>query len=334
MNNSSNASPLHVIFGAGLIGGYLGGSLLQADTKVYWIARESVKKKLLGGLTLTDYQGHERHSKNLNFVDSSRLDSDVDVLWITVKCHALESSLDEIRRIKNPKTLIISLQNGLGAEKILQAAFPENQVVRGVMAANVVERSPGHLHRGTEGGIDILDCAATRALQSSFNTGLLPYTLHQNIEGLIWAKLQLNLNNAINAVANLPLKTQLSDRHYRKILAAAQSELLAVVRKKSIVLPKLTAIPMTMIPSVLRLPNWLFQLVSKKMLAIDPEARSSMWCDLQEGKKTEIDFLNAAVVAEGKKLGLQCPVNQGLTELIGMAERGEARHNELESWDV
>ena len=49
---------------------------------------------------------------------------------------------------------------------------------------------------------------------------------------------------------------------------------------------------------------FIFLRIAQKMLAIDPTVRTSMWWDLGGGKLTEIDYLNGAVVDEGKKLGI------------------------------
>jgi 2-dehydropantoate 2-reductase len=73
---------------------------------------------------------------------------------------------------------------------------------------------------------------------------------------------------------------------------------------------------------LLRLPNWLFTRVAAQMLRIDPEARSSMWEDLQAGRRTEIDYLNGAVVALAASLGRTAPANQQLVTLVRQAENG------------
>ncbi|GAB3110185.1 hypothetical protein G8770_21565 [Aestuariicella hydrocarbonica] len=74
-------------------------------------------------------------------------------------------------------------------------------------------------------------------------------------------------------------------------------ELLAVAKAKGILLPQLGPQPPHRIPTFLRLPNWLYSRLGHK---IDPQARSSMWQDLCDGRETEIEFLNGAVVRLGE----------------------------------
>ncbi|MDX1757908.1 MAG: ketopantoate reductase C-terminal domain-containing protein, partial [Marinobacter sp.] len=79
--------------------------------------------------------------------------------------------------------------------------------------------------------------------------------------------------------------------------------------------------PMRWIPRVMRLPDWLFTRLAKKMLAIDPLARSSMWEDLEAGRPTEVDWINGEVVRLADSLGRQAPVNARLTQLVHDCER-------------
>ena len=76
-------------------------------------------------------------------------------------------------------------------------------------------------------------------------------------------------------------------------------------------------------PAILSLPNWIFLRLAKAMLDIDPHARSSMWEDIKLGRKTEIAFLNGAIVKRAEKLGIDVPVNKKITALIHKIEKGE-----------
>src|SRR5207247_10443696 len=55
------------------------------------------------------------------------------------------------------------------------------------------------------------------------------------------------------------------------------------------------------------------------------EQRPSMGQDMQEGRRTEIEFLNGLVVREGEKVGLACRANDVLTDIVKRVERGELK---------
>ena len=139
----------------------------------------------------------------------------------------------------------------------------------------------------------------------------------------IYGKLLLNLNNAFNAIANQPIKTQLESRALRKVLAAAQREWLAVAKYEGVELAQFAAVKPAWMPVIMSLPNWIFLHLAKAMLKIDPQARSSMWEDIQAGRKTEIEYLNQAVVAHAEKLGMDAPVNRQISAMIVSLEKGE-----------
>ena len=48
---------------------------------------------------------------------------------------------------------------------------------------------------------------------------------------------------------------------------------------------------------------------------------SSMHQDLLNGKRTEIDYLNGAVVELGRKYGIGCPANESLTRMVKALEQ-------------
>ena len=62
------------------------------------------------------------------------------------------------------------------------------------------------------------------------------------------------------------------------------------------------------------------------MLAIDPLARSSMWEDLEAGRRTEVDWLNGEIVRLARGQDRAAPVNARLVELVRAAEAGGERN--------
>jgi 2-dehydropantoate 2-reductase len=61
--------------------------------------------------------------------------------------------------------------------------------------------------------------------------------------------------------------------------------------------------------------------VVRAQLRVDPEARVSMWTDLERRRPTEVDFLNGEIVSLAKKCGINAPANRRIVELVHEAER-------------
>jgi 2-dehydropantoate 2-reductase len=71
---------------------------------------------------------------------------------------------------------------------------------------------------------------------------------------------------------------------------------------------------------LLRLPDAVFGVLLGRTMKIDPEARSSMWEDLQRGRRTEIDYLQGVITGIADRHGLQVPLSRRIVALIRSAE--------------
>merc|ERR1712107_139873 len=71
------------------------------------------------------------------------------------------------------------------------------------------------------------------------------------------------------------------------------------------------------------MPDAVFFVVAKKMLDVDPTAKSSMFQDLERKQPTEIDFLQGEIIRTGRKAGVATPINSAVYKLI--VERQDTR---------
>ena len=142
-----------------------------------------------------------------------------------------------------------------------------------------------------------------------------------NIDGVQWGKLLVNLNNALNALSDLPLRRQLARGHGGNCSPISWRKALAAIRAEGIRPVSPTPIPPAWMPPLLRLPNVIFELLLGRTMKIDPEARSSMWEDLKHGRRTEIDYLQGVITEIAGRRGLQAPLSRRIVELIRQAER-------------
>lgn len=319
--------PLHIIFGAGLTGGFLAGGLDAADQNVALVARPAKRKEMENGVLITDYDQNQHSLKQPVFIESGASNAvTADYLWLTVKCAAVNTSLKEISKLIDANTVIICCQNGFGSDQQVLFSFPRNKILRAIVGYNVVQPKAGHLHRSTEGML-VVESGDEQLTQlvSKLDTALSPSRVAGNFEAEKWAKLQLNLANAINALADIPTKNMLEQRDYRAVIAETMREMLNVTDRLQLRLPQLTPLSARGIVRLLDTPNWLFKLLGSKMLAIDPMARSSMWWDLSAGKQSEISYLNGALLDKAQELGISCPVNAAIVELVHAVERGDEK---------
>ncbi|USA44147.1 2-dehydropantoate 2-reductase [Spongiibacter taiwanensis] len=316
------------VIGAGSIGCFIGGVLQMAGASVRLHGRRRLDDELAEhGLTLTDYRGLHHHLPAVALDYRQNIDAldEAGLILVAVKSGDTRAIADQLRPCLREDAVIISLQNGVSNAEILQAHLPGHRVLAGTVTFNVLQLGQGRFHAGTEGMVVVEDAPESRELAPLFAVSGTVFETSQNMTGLLWSKLLLNLNNPINALSGLPLREELAQRDFRRCLALLQQEALAALARSEIKLPRINGLPPTWLPGLLRLPNVVFTLLARKMLAIDPMARSSMWEDLQRGRKTEIDALCGAVSALAQSVGLSAAANRRMTALVNEAEQGKVK---------
>lgn len=312
------------IFGAGSIGMYLGGCLQAAGAELVYVGRPSVAALLQAqGLRLTDYLGRDQHlaASAIVFAETASALADCDLVLVTVKSAATAEAAATLATVLKPGTLVVSFQNGVRNAEVLRAAMPDQVVLAGMVPFNVLNCGDGRFHQGSAGVLDVAAHERLAAFEPMFARAGLALSLQADMPAVLWGKLLLNLNNAINALSGVPLKAELSQRDYRRCLAMAQREALALYARAGITPMQLTALPPRWLARLLTVPDWVFRRLAQRMLAMDPLARSSMWEDLQAGRRTEVDWIQGEVVRLAAEVGMTAPVNACLVALIREAEQ-------------
>ena len=239
-----------------------------------------------------------------------------DVVLLTVKGGATAACARELAAQVPAGTPVVSFQNGVENVARLRAAAPNLVALAGMIPYNVVQVEPGYVRRTTQGVAMAERAHVTERLAWYFSRAKLPLQLRDDMPAVQWGKLLLNLNNPINALSGLPLRAQLLDSGYRRLLAALQIEALSVLARAGITPAKVAPLAPSWIPWMLRLPTYVFQVLAAGMLRIAADARSSMQEDRRAGRVTEIDDLCGAVVRLAETHGTAAPLNAALCALM------------------
>jgi 2-dehydropantoate 2-reductase len=309
------------VAGAGSIGCFVGGMLAAGGRNVALLARPRVIGEIeANGLRLTNFDGFEQRlaANKLIVSESPQLFADAAIVLVTVKSADTAGMAEVIAEHAADDAIIVSLQNGVGNVAVLREKLPGRRVLGGMVPFNVIALGEGRFHRATSGDIVIeQDEAGTAENLSVPGLRMRPT---KNIEGVQWGKLLLNLNNALNALADLPLRKQLAQRAWRNLFADQVAEGLAAIKAEGIKPVRPTPIPMNWLPALLRLPDPIFEALLGRTMKIDPEARSSMWEDLQRGRRTEIGYLQGVITEIADRRGLAAPLSRRIVKLVRKAE--------------
>jgi 2-dehydropantoate 2-reductase len=309
------------VAGAGSIGCFVGGMLAAAGHNVALLARPRVISEIkANGLRLTGFDGSERKiaADTLTLSDDPSIFKEASVVLVTVKSADTAGMADSIASHAPNDAVIVSLQNGIGNVASLRERLAGRQVLGGIVPFNVVAIGEGRFHRSTSGDIYVEQDRAGIAARLSVPDLIMRAS--GNIVGVQWGKLIVNLNNALNALSDLPLREQLAQRPWRRLFADQMAEGLMAIRAEGISPVSPTPIPSAWMPPLLRLPDGIFGMLLGRTMRIDPQARSSMWEDLQRGRRTEIDYLQGVVTSIADRHGLKAPLSRRVVELVRQAE--------------
>ncbi|MBP0111263.1 2-dehydropantoate 2-reductase [Bradyrhizobium vignae] len=312
-----------VVAGAGAIGCFVGGMLAASGRRVALLVRPRVKTEIERfGLRLTDFDGSEKRlgAGQLALSEDPAIFHGDGIVLVTVKSADTAAVADQIAQHAPQDAVVVSLQNGIGNVAVLRERLGDHfrRVLAGMVPFNVVAMGEGRFHRSSSGDIHVGEDEANTA--GALSVPGLKVRARGDITGVQWGKLIINLNNALSALSDMPLAAQLANREWRRLFADQMAEGLAALKADGIAPVSSTPIPMKWSPALLRLPDMIFDAILGRTMKIDPEARSSMWQDLKQGRKTEIDYLQGAVIALAEQNGVNVPLMRRIVALIKEAE--------------
>ena len=301
------------VLGAGSLGSVVGGRLAAGGNEVFLVNRnrdfcDAINES---GLVL--------QSENADSIVRPHATTDVstvgvvDLVIVLVKSYDTRDALKAARNLFGPNTVVMSLQNGLGHEDILADVVGRDRVIAGKTYVGGQLLAPGRVSSTTAGRETIIGeldgtiSARVKSIADTFEKAGLKTDISSNVLGVIWDKLLVNVaTGALSGITRLPYGKLYGVPEVEACGIAAVIEAMAVARAKGIVLA-------TVNPK----DAWF-----KAAAGLPPEFKASILQSLDRGKRTEIDFINGAVVRAGLETGVPTPVNTTLVACIKGIERG------------
>ena len=318
--------PKVAILGAGSVGCFIGGVWQAAGLPVTFIGRPRLSKDVDNyGLTLSDYSGWELRlgPGEVDYRCGPEGMEDAEIIVLTVKSGDTGVAADQIAEQATPGATVVSFQNGVSNVEVLEQNLGGRfEIARGMVPYNVAYLGNGRFHKGVAGDLYVELRASIQRLADAVRSGPASVKISDDMLGLAWGKLLINLNNAVNALSGLTLQEELRRRDYRRVFSASIREGLELLKRAEIDPATVGPISPKILPRVIDSPNWLFNNIFLKRWKIDAKARSSMADDLAAGRKTEIDYLNGELVRLADRLQRAASVNRSIVELVHKAEAG------------
>jgi 2-dehydropantoate 2-reductase len=311
-----DASTLNIaILGAGSLGCAMGGVLTEAGHTVWLINRGQAHVNAMNsrGLTLLA-NGVQRSIQVKAVTQCNQVDlssGPLDLLIVLVKSFDTQAAVQGALHLVGARTVVLSLQNGLGHEAILSQLVGAEKVIAGKTYVGGQVLSPGLVIDGTSGKETIIGelgggfSERTRLIATAFTQAGLTTHVSANIMSTVWDKLLVNAaTGAVSAISGLSYGPLYEQVLLSETAIAAVAEGIAVAKAAGVDLSFSN-------PS----EPWF-----KAGAGLPREFKPSMLQSLEKGSITEIDFINGAIVSQGQRLGVSTPVNSALVALVKALE--------------
>jgi 2-dehydropantoate 2-reductase len=287
-----------IILGAGAIGSVY-GALLSREYDVLLIGRPAhVNKINQEGLNI-EWKAEETFRIKAKETIEQEDITENTLIILTTKVYDNKEAIEEIKDKLKEDTIILCLQNGLGSEDIVKEIIP-NKVIRGLTntAATFVE--PGSVFLDSIEPIFVDD----EKVIEIFDKSRIPAVHETNMQKEVWRKAIINsIVNPLTALMKIKNK-ELCKPEYREIEKAIYNECMICAEKEGFIFRK----------DVLSL---ILELIKES------KNKSSMLQDIENNRKTEIDYINGAIIKFGEKHNVPTPMNKIIYELIKVKEGKE-----------
>ncbi len=310
------------VLGAGAVGGTITALLAAAGHQVSLIARGTQLAALReGGLQLSGAFG----SFAVPILAVSKLSETPDLAFVCTKAQDAQSAIAAHAAYLAGIPVII-VQNGVEGLAAAHRQLPRSEVIGGlaVFAASYLE--PGRV-TATAGGPTFLGAgsgapSATALEVAALMNTVMPCTAIPNFTGAQWTKLIVNQVNALPAITGLSAQECIRDSALGDILVAGMREAVRVGLASGIRFGSIMGLSHTALrlfaASPLALGRVLPRAMARQMGPV-PNPGSTLQ-SIRRGQRTEIDFLNGAVVNAAAALGEAAPINATLTRLVHQVE--------------
>ena len=295
------------VIGAGPVGCIVAAFLAKGGYEVILcdVMRELLTPALDPGIIL---EGAENFQQPVSKVCTSidELAGHVpDVIVIAVKANVLPLIASAIEGFYHDEMYIVSWQNGIDTELEIAKSLGRKATMRAVVNYGCSLMAPAHVqipfhhppHCIQE--LDPQSEAAAKAIATAFTDSGLE-TLHtENIVSMVWRKSVLNAcMNPVCAVTGLTMAQAMNDPIVFQIVDALVKECIQVARANEIDL------------------GWDFYPNGIEYMRKAGAHKPSMLMDIENRRRTEIDFINGKFVEYGEQAGIATPYNKTLKSLV------------------
>jgi 2-dehydropantoate 2-reductase len=300
------------IIGAGALGGYFGGRMLEAGLDVTFLVRERRAEQLkLTGLMIRSSHG----DSNIDRVKLAVRAGDIEacnLVIVAVKNYHLKQVMEPIRSLVNKGAKVLPLLNGVEHFEILQQAFGADHVLGGVCQiiatldndGRIIQN--GSLHNLMIGALHPDQVQLCRQLGDLFADANMECLVKENITFEIWMKYAFIVAfSGVTTASRLGIQDVLSIEPTHEVFHQTLIEMQKLANANGV-----------------KLPGNFPEIILQRMQKLPLGSTSSMHQDFTKGLPLEVESLHGGAIRLATRLGIEIPTVRALYGLIKPYDRG------------
>ncbi|MBB5497715.1 ketopantoate reductase family protein [Paraburkholderia sp. MM5384-R2] len=298
------------IVGSGAMGSVYAGLMVSAGHEVHAICLwpDHVAAMQKKGLRVEGASGDR--TVPIHASTTTNGIGECDLVIIATKAFDVEAAARASEQLLGPKTVVQTIQNGLGSAEKAATILGENRIAIGVVGGfGASIRAPGHAHHN---GMEMIRFGAYRGLSRDdleasaeiWRSSGFKVAIFDDLDQMVWEKLIMNVAfSGTTCATGMTIGEVMANPSAWSVAKGAAEEAIAVAKAAGIRLD--VGDPIEHI---------------RKLGSKIPNARPSMLLDYNLGRRGEVEAINGSISREGRKYGVPTPVNDTVVAIIKARE--------------